>query len=39
MSQPAARQQPESGREAGFAAADELFNAPSDLYRMFCFRA
>jgi SAM-dependent methyltransferase len=27
------------GREAGFAAADELFKAPSDLYRMFCFRA
>jgi SAM-dependent methyltransferase len=27
------------GREAGFAAADQLFAAPTDLYRMFRFRA
>jgi ubiquinone/menaquinone biosynthesis C-methylase UbiE len=27
------------GHEAGFRAADELFKAPSDLYRMFCYRA
>ena len=27
------------GHEAGFAAADELFKAPCDLYRMFCYRA
>jgi SAM-dependent methyltransferase len=27
------------GRDAGFSAADELFKAPSDLFRMFCYRA
>jgi hypothetical protein len=27
------------GHEAGFRAGDELFKAPSDLYRMFCYRA
>lgn len=27
------------GHEAGFAGVDELFKAPSDLYRMFCYRA
>lgn len=27
------------GRDAGFSATEELFKAPSDLFRMFCYRA
>ena len=27
------------GHDAGFRAAEELFKAPSDRYRMFCYRA
>jgi SAM-dependent methyltransferase len=27
------------GHAAGFAAAEELYRAPSDLFRMFCFRS
>lgn len=27
------------GHDAGFAAVDELYKAPCDLYRLFCYRA
>jgi len=26
------------GHDAGFTAVDELFEAPTDLFRMFCYR-